>query len=96
MFCVLQNQVQVGPDSVGHHLQQKGLAFGGDVTTATDVAIVTGLLAPFGGASVPTTIRAQTAYSASMQMYKMISDTIDAIKVHLEFTCYAICTICTS
>ena len=85
-WYVLQNQVQVGPDSVGHHLQQKALAFGGDVTTATDVAMVTGLLAPFSGASVPKTIRAQTAYSASMQMYKMIGDTIDAIKVHLECT----------
>ena len=74
----------MGPDSVGHHLQQKALAFGGDVVTATDVAMVTGLLAPFGSASVPKTITAQTAYSASMQMYKMIGDTIDAIKVYIE------------
>ena len=75
----------MGPDSVGHHLQQKALAFGGDVITATDIAMVTGLLAPFGRASVPKIITAQTAYSASMQMYKMIGDTIDAIKVHIEY-----------
>ena len=73
--------VQVGPDSVGHQLQQEALAFGGTTVTATDIAMVTGLLAPFNGASVPQNIRCQTAYAASMQIYKMISDSIDAIKV---------------
>lgn len=82
MFPVQSNNVQVGPDSVGHKLQQEALAFGGSVITATDIAMVTGLLAPFGGASVPETIRCQTVYAASMQIYRMISDTIDAIKVH--------------
>ena len=77
------NNVQVGPDSVGHKLQQEALAFGGSVTTATDIAMVTGLLAPFGSASVPETVRGQTVYAASMQIYKIISDTIDAIKVLL-------------
>ena len=76
------HDVQVGPDSVGHQLQQEALAFGGNVVTATDIAMVTGLLAPFSGASVPETIRFQTVYAASMQIYKMISDTIDAIKVY--------------
>jgi len=78
----------VGPDSVGHQLQQKGLAFGGNVVTATDIAMVTGLLAPFNGASVPEAIKYQTVYAASMQIYKMIGDTIDAIKVNIN-----ICTI---
>ena len=45
--------VRVGPDSVGHQLQQEALAFGGTTVTATDIAMVTGLLAPFGDASVP-------------------------------------------
>ena len=78
----------MGPHSVGHQLQQKALAFGGDVVTATDIAMVTGLLAPFDGASVPETIRCQTAYAAGMQMYRMISDTIDAIKVTLEWLAF--------
>ena len=77
--------MRVGPDSVGYQLQQKGLAFGGNVVTATDIAMVTGLLAPFGGASIPETIRCHTAYVASMQMYKMIGDAIDAIKVTYYF-----------
>ena len=73
--------VQVGPDSVGHQLQQEALAFGGNTVTATDIAMVTGLLSPFGGASVSKTIECQTAYAASMQIYKMIGDSIDVIKV---------------
>ena len=83
LFVIMQScDVQVGPDSIGQQLQQEALAFGGTTITATDIAMVTGLLAPFGGASVPETIRCQTAYTASMQIYKMIGDSIDAIKVH--------------
>ena len=43
--------------------------------------MATGLLAPFGIAKVPQTIGCQTAYAASMQIYKMIGDAIDAVKV---------------
>lgn len=35
---------RVGPVSVGHELPQKALCFGGDVTTATDVACARGLI----------------------------------------------------
>jgi len=45
--------------------------------------MATGLLAPFGIAKVPQTIGCQTAYAASMQIYKMIGDAIDAVKVSI-------------
>src|SRR5690625_1338257 len=35
-------QLTVGPDSVGYQLTEKGLIFGGDTFTATDVAIAQG------------------------------------------------------
>lgn len=35
-------QVTIGPDSVGSDIITKGLVFGGDVTTATDVTLVAG------------------------------------------------------
>ncbi|MDF2678967.1 MAG: Hydantoinase/oxoprolinase [Brevibacillus sp.] len=35
-------QITVGPDSVGYQLPQKGLAFGGDTLTTTDVVIALG------------------------------------------------------
>ncbi|PVH77600.1 DUF917-domain-containing protein [Cadophora sp. DSE1049] len=35
-------EVIVGPDSVGHYLTNKSLAFGGDVMTATDIVVASG------------------------------------------------------
>lgn len=37
-----QNQVTVGPDSVGYELLKRGIIFGGDTLTATDVAVKLG------------------------------------------------------
>ena len=39
MYITLQNDVLVGPSSVGSQLTTKALSFGGDTCTATDVAI---------------------------------------------------------
>jgi N-methylhydantoinase A/oxoprolinase/acetone carboxylase beta subunit len=36
------DQVTVGPDSVGYELLKRGLIFGGDTLTATDVAVKLG------------------------------------------------------
>ena len=88
-FVIMQScDVRVGPDSVGHQLQQEALAFGGTTVTSTDIAMVTGLLAPFSGALIPKAISCQTAYAVSMQIYKMIGDSIDVIKV-----CIFICNV---
>ncbi|MFJ8963208.1 hydantoinase/oxoprolinase N-terminal domain-containing protein [Lentzea sp. NPDC102401] len=38
-----QSDVQVGPDSVGFRLSRQALVFGGDMLTATDVAVAAGL-----------------------------------------------------
>jgi len=73
----------VGPDSIGQELEKYGLAFGGDIITATDIGMITGLVAPFGSAVIPQTINGQTAYAATMQMYKMIGDLIDSVKVNI-------------
>lgn len=34
--------IQVGPESVGHRIRTRGLVFGGDVLTATDLAVAAG------------------------------------------------------
>lgn len=36
------NEVTVGPESVGYRLTEESLAFGGDTLTATDIAVATG------------------------------------------------------
>jgi N-methylhydantoinase A/oxoprolinase/acetone carboxylase beta subunit len=38
----LDEEVTVGPDSVGYELVDRGLIFGGETTTATDVAVASG------------------------------------------------------
>ena len=47
-------------------------------SSVTDVAMATGLLST---TSIPQTIDPQTAYAASMKVYKMIGEAIDAVKV---------------
>ena len=48
------------------------------MVTATDVAMATGLLSQ---TSAPQAIDCQTAYAASMQVYKKIGEAIDSVKV---------------
>ena len=38
-----ERSVQVGPDSVAYQLKEMALAFGGQTTTVTDVALAAGL-----------------------------------------------------
>jgi N-methylhydantoinase A/oxoprolinase/acetone carboxylase beta subunit len=35
--------IRVGPDSVGYQLETQALAFGGQITTTTDIALAAGL-----------------------------------------------------
>ncbi|KIY02623.1 uncharacterized protein Z520_01088 [Fonsecaea multimorphosa CBS 102226] len=42
------DQVVVGPDSVGYAIKERALIFGGDTTTATDIAVASGI--PIKGA----------------------------------------------
>lgn len=37
------DQVVVGPDSVGYAIKERALVFGGDTTTATDIAVASGI-----------------------------------------------------
>lgn len=39
----VNGEIQVGPDSVGYEITKKALCFGGDVITATDVALASGV-----------------------------------------------------
>jgi len=40
---VTSDGVTVGPDSLGYELREKGLVFGGDVLTATDITVAAGM-----------------------------------------------------
>ncbi|OTA90438.1 hypothetical protein M434DRAFT_368801 [Hypoxylon sp. CO27-5] len=72
--------VTVGPDSVGHDLTTKALCFGGDIMTATDVAVATGADVGTSHVSLPEPIITK----ATARMKKMLEDCIDRVKLSPE------------
>ncbi|KAI0178720.1 hydantoinase [Hypoxylon sp. FL1284] len=72
--------VAVGPDSVGHALTSKALCFGGDVATATDVAVASGTDIGSGKVSLPGT----TVAKANGRIKRMLEDCIDRVKLSPE------------
>ncbi|XXG95527.1 hypothetical protein Hte_001791 [Hypoxylon texense] len=72
--------VAVGPDSVGHDLTTKALCFGGDVPTATDVAVALGTDVGSAKVSLPE----ETVTKANARIKKMLEDCIDRVKLSPE------------
>lgn len=71
--------VTVGPDSVGYQITEKALVFGGDVVTATDIAVRLGLY-QLGDPSRAAAIDEAVAVKALERMREMVEDALDAIK----------------
>lgn len=74
-------RVMVGPASVGHEITQKALVFGGDVITATDIAVRCGLVKNLGDAAKAEVIDLAFAQKALARITEMVETAIDAIKV---------------
>jgi hypothetical protein len=79
-FNETTGEVSVGPDSVGHYLTSKALAFGGDVMTATDIVVASGT-AEIGDASKVAHIPADVVAKARSEIKKMIERTVNRMKV---------------
>ncbi len=75
--------VTVGPDSVGYQITEKALVFGGDVLTATDVAVRVGM-ANVGAPSLVAHVDEALAKAAVEKMKEMAEDCIDMMKVSNE------------
>lgn len=73
-------EVTVGPDSVGYDITKKALVFGGDVITATDVAVRLGMV-ELGDASLANSIPLEVAKKAMFEIRRLIEDSVDAMKV---------------
>ena len=73
-------EVTVGPDSVGYDITNKALVFGGDVITATDVAVRLGMV-ELGDASLADSIPIEVAKKAMSEIRNLIEDSVDAMKV---------------
>ena len=72
--------VTVGPDSVGYEITKKALLFGGDVLTATDVAVRLGMV-ELGDASKVAHIPEELAKKALAAIGTLVEDAIDSMKV---------------
>lgn len=76
-------KVTVGPDSVGYQITEKALCFGGDVCTATDIAVRLGMT-ELGDKTLVAGIDEAFAQKALAAIRAMCEDSIDAMKVSSE------------
>ena len=72
--------VTVGPDSVGYEITKTALVFGGDVLTATDIAVRLGMV-ELGDASKVAHIPEELAKKALAAIGTLVEDAIDSMKV---------------
>ena len=78
-----ENGVTVGPDSVGYEITTKAKVFGGDVVTATDIAVRLGM-AEIGDRSLVEDIDLGFAQKAMDRIRELVEDGIDAMKLSHE------------
>ncbi|PPA70400.1 hydantoinase/oxoprolinase N-terminal domain-containing protein [Jeotgalibacillus proteolyticus] len=70
---------QIGPESVGYRLIEKGLVFGGDTLTTTDIAVAAGK-AKLGNPELVNHLHPNTVDKIYAKMVEMAEDTIDKMK----------------
>lgn len=74
------HNMTIGPASVGYRLKEMGVSFGGDVLTATDVAIAGGLGRVEGAVILADLTFDQLTYCLRM-IKSMVEETIDRVKL---------------
>ncbi len=72
--------VTVGPDSVGYELTEKAMVFGGEVMTATDIAVRLGMV-ELGDKTKVQSIPQDVADKAMAAIRALVEDSVDAMKV---------------
>ncbi|MGI6109328.1 MAG: hydantoinase/oxoprolinase N-terminal domain-containing protein [Eubacteriaceae bacterium] len=72
--------VTVGPDSVGYKITEKAMVFGGDIMTATDIAVRLGM-AGVGDPARVADIPQQLANKAMAAIRELTEDSLDTMKV---------------
>eukprot|EP00057_Strongylocentrotus_purpuratus_P003173 XP_003726086.2 PREDICTED: uncharacterized protein LOC100893531 [Strongylocentrotus purpuratus] len=75
------NNIAVGPSSVGYRLLSKGLIFGGNTLTATDIAVAAGLAKIEGDTAKVNQIPKTVVDSAVDKIHRMVEEVIDQVKI---------------
>ncbi len=79
----IENGAAVGPRSVGHELIHKGLVFGGETLTATDIAVAAGKAA-IGNAENVRGLDRRVVASASAEIARLLNAGIERMKPSAE------------
>ncbi|KAI1842422.1 hypothetical protein JX266_011317 [Neoarthrinium moseri] len=80
---VINDNVRVGPESVGLELTSRALVFGGDVCTTTDVCVASGK-AEVGNASCVKSIDQALLLHANARIKALLEGAIDVVKTSPE------------
>lgn len=72
-------KIVVGPDSVGHYLTRDALVFGGDILTASDIAVAAGK-AKIGDSTFVKHLDAKDVADAQSSIKALLERAIDVIK----------------
>ncbi|MFQ5966478.1 MAG: hydantoinase/oxoprolinase N-terminal domain-containing protein [Acidimicrobiia bacterium] len=73
------DELAIGPDSVGYLLTERALVFGGDTVTATDVAVAAGLAEIGDGALVADLDQGLVSEAVSLMQHR-VSEAVDQMK----------------
>jgi DUF917 family protein len=79
---VRDSAVTMGPDSVGHYLTTKAKVFGGDILTATDIAVAAG--EDIGDRNLVKDLSSSTITLAQARMKTLIERVVDQMKTSPE------------
>jgi len=77
------DEVHIGPRSVGFRLPEKALIFGGDTLTASDIAVAAGY-ADFGDRSLVKQLSRDLVEKAVDRIHRILADGVDRMKVSAE------------
>ena len=76
-------RVAIGPDSVGYELTSRGLLFGGDTLTASDIAVAAGY-ADIGDRSLVASLSGDLVEDAVADIHRKITDGVDRMKISAD------------
>ena len=80
---IKQNPLKIGPESVGFKLRSKGIVFGGDQLTATDIAVASGIT-QIGDPNLVGNIDSEFAESAINEIQTLVEDVVDQLKTSVQ------------
>jgi N-methylhydantoinase A/oxoprolinase/acetone carboxylase beta subunit len=76
---VQTDPIKVGPQSVGYHITEEALVFGGDTLTSTDVIVATGKV-EVGDSSAVSNLDAEAMSEVEDHMLEMVTVAVDRMK----------------